>query len=271
MKLWRRRPIARGLETPVQAHPVDNPRVYCGGAPTAIHFVVEDERRGRVTFDKLDAIRVCRGEYCPYNNDWTAGAPIRWVFTVDNSPWLVERHAYESRHYKEAYEFGGDVDEMLREFSHYVFRFHDAFVEALAAGIWFEVADESFRGKDLPGEHPLLPLPESTVFDRILAHDLVCQVRKNPMLEAELIANARFCSQPILDLALELDGRPSVHWRLSVRNRSGRIRSVLREYLGGVLGDPLAEFEGVADLTAIRAHVENWMGEVRESRRDMGK
>jgi hypothetical protein len=188
---------------------------------------------------------------------------------VDNSPWLIERHAYESRYYRDAYEFGGDVDEMLRDFSHYLFTFHDQFVEALAAGIWFEVSDESFQGKNLPEQHPLLPLPESTVSDHILAHDLVCQVRKNPTLEAELIANARFCSQPILDLALELDGRASVNWRLSVRNRGGKIRSVLRAYYFG--GEGVTEFDGVADLNAIRARVEEWMGEVSERRRSMGE
>ena len=130
-----------GIAVPVLADSVEGPTVAYGAGPASINFVTQDERWGRVTFEKLDSLRVSRGEYEPYPSDWKEGDPVHWVSVVAPSPWLRERYGYEKRHYSQAYEFGGDVDEMLRDFSHYVFSFHDQFVEVLCAGIWFESAD----------------------------------------------------------------------------------------------------------------------------------
>ena len=109
-------PMARSLEVPVNADPLEEPIVIYGKGPTSINFFTSDGRWGRVTLEKLDSIRVSRGEYEPYNR--RAGEPHSWVSIVANSPWLLERYEYEKRHYGNAYEFGGDVDEMLRVFSH---------------------------------------------------------------------------------------------------------------------------------------------------------
>lgn len=55
----------------------------------------------------------------------------------------------------QAYEWTGDVDEMLRDFSHYVFRFHDQFVEALSSGIWFETFEHSIDDAELSATRSL--------------------------------------------------------------------------------------------------------------------
>ena len=259
------KPLIRGMPVDVKADLALSPTVHYGEPFSSLLFPVEDGRKGRVTFETLDALRVCRGEHPPY--DQATDSPLFWVSTVDNSPWLRERYLYESTYYRDAYEFDGDVDEMLRDFSHYLFTFHDEFVEAIASGIWIDVAWDALDGKDVPANHPFLPLPESAVTDYLRVHDLVCQVRRNPLDPDQLIKNARLCSQPLLHFALELDGEAKVGWQLSLRLRAGQPISVLRSTFGRVE----AEFDGVADLAATRGHVENWIREVRDRRRSMGK
>jgi hypothetical protein len=125
---------------------------------------------GEVTFEKLDSIRVSRGEYEPYESSCSDGDPNRWVSTVANSPWLLERYEYEKHHYGNAYEFGGDVSEILRDFSHYVFHFHDQFIEVFSAGIWFETDDEYIGDREPDSDHPHRDLPASSVSDSFGAH-----------------------------------------------------------------------------------------------------
>ena len=252
------------------ADPVESPEVIYGEFLPGIYFPAEDGRHGRVSFQGLDALRVCRGEYCPFDNDSDEGKPSSWVFAVENSAWLVERHAYESEHYRDAYEFCGDVDEMLTDYSHYLFRFHDQFVEAIAAGIWFEVADSSLKGKPLPAEHPFLTLPVSTLTGFIDAHGMRCKVRTNPVSGDELIENARYCDYPVMDFILELPddfaGETLTGFRLSARTRNRTVSSSLR----GPLEGGVASFTGVAGLDRIRPYIERWMGEISERRRESG-
>jgi hypothetical protein len=54
------------------------------------------------------------------------------VFTVADSPWLAERHDYEMQRYSTP---------LLETYLHYVFQFHDEFVEAIAEGIWLDATD----------------------------------------------------------------------------------------------------------------------------------
>lgn len=236
------RPIARGIDVPVIADPVDTPIISYGAGPTAIHFPLRDGGWGRVTFENFDALRVCRGEYEPYESDWQPDQPVRWVSIVSPSPWLVERHAYEKHHYGASYRWGNDVDEMLRDFAHYVFSFHDQFVEVLCAGIWFDVAAERFSEDELPPGHPLARLPGETT-ERF---DAKYWVRRDPRTHDRLLADAQWCSQKVWQLGSEPDDAPS--WTLSVRVRDGSVRATLAEYFGR----PVATFDRIPALDEVR-------------------
>jgi hypothetical protein len=72
---------------------------------------------------------------------------------------------------------------------------------------------------------------------------------------------------PILDFALEVEGRASADWRRSLRHRGGRPISILTPTYGRVA----AEFDDVADLDDVRPYIERWMEDVRCRRRAMGK
>ena len=259
-----------GIPVSISADSVEGPTVTyrellkSGGTLTSIKFLTDDEEWARVTFEHLDSIRVSRGEYDPYPRERQPGDPYHWVSEVVPSPWLLERYDYEKRHYGNVYEFNGDVDEMLRDFSHYVFSFHDQFVEALSAGIWLERLDES---NEVSATHPLRTLPRPTTPDLIEAHGLVCEIWPNTRPMDQLVEDAKLCSQKLLQFVLVVDNIESISWTVAVRNRHGKVRSSLRPSIGPVR----ATFEGVAGLEQVRPHVESWLQEVRERRKRMGK
>jgi hypothetical protein len=141
--------ITQGLLVPTQADSVLSPQVNYGDPLTGIYFTTQDDQFGRITFENLDSIKVSRGELIPYEVDQEEGQIYCWVLKVKNSNWLTERFQYEKRIYGKSYEFGGNVDEMLTDFSHFVFRFHDEFVEAIARGFWVEKSNENLFGKEL--------------------------------------------------------------------------------------------------------------------------
>jgi hypothetical protein len=258
---------AHPLDVPLIADSVEAPIVQYGGDVTAIHFATEDGLWGRATFDRLDSIKVCRGEYSPFPRASASEGKFHWVTTVSNSQWLQERYQYEKKHYGRAYNFGGNVDEMLAESSHYVFEFHDQFVEVLAAGIWFESATNMLTSGDLSSDHPFRGLRDVTPSEKFTEAGITCQVRRNPLSTNELMSRAVLCSQPILEVAAELDGRVGTNWSLTLRVRNGIIKSCLRNYFGNLV----ASFENVPDLSAIRPAIDNWLKDVRERRRKMGK
>lgn len=266
-------PKMRGIQVPLMADSVAEPTVSyaevleSGEVLTSIRFLTNDGSWARVTFEHLDSIRVSRGEYDPYPRDWKPEDPIYWVSEVISSPWLRERYEYEKTHYGQAYEFSGDVDEMLREFSHYVFSFHDEFVEAISAGIWLELFDESIDRHKVSVTHPLRTLPRPTTPDLIQAHGLVCEIWPNPSPMDQILEDAKLCSQKLIQFAFVVDGGRSVSLTLTVRAHHGKVRSTLKPSIGVAR----ATFEGVAGLDQVRPHVESWLGEVSERRKQMGK
>ena len=269
------RQIARGMRVPVQAQSVLSPMVcYDIEAPkTGIYFATEDDRHGRVTFEKLDSIRISRGEYGPFEDDWVKGTPFCWVYIVENSSWLAERYAYESKYYGDSYGFDVkcSVDEMLTDFSHYLFRFHDEFVEVTAAGIWFEIDDKPFDERDLTDGHPFLPLPQSALFERIEVRDLVCDIRKNQATDDELKEYSRYCGYPIMDFVLDLPDSPAAaanpSFRLTLRNKNGKLSSRLNRSLGG----EIVRLDGVASLDEIRPYIVQALAEISARRHEIGK
>jgi len=261
------RQLAHGLEVPLTADSVDSPIVQYGGAMTAIHFTTNDGRWGRITFEGLDSIKVSRGEYEPFPSELREKHSFHWVTTVSNSVWLQDRYEYEKQHYGNAYNFGGNVDEMLTDYSHYVFNFHDQFVEALAAGIWFESADAMLGDREPTSDHPLRGLKHIEPSERFEEAGITCQVRRNPLSDDELKTRAHFCSQTILEVAAELDGRAGTDWSLTLRTRDGSSKVYLRSYFG----NRTAAFDDIPKLEVIRPTINKWLQEVRERRRKMGK
>ena len=130
--------FARHLPIPVEMDRVLSPTVtYTGSRAYMAHDTEQDTEDGqpiRVILNHLDALRVCRGEHLPYPREDTI---------VDNSRWQRERYAYEAKHYSDCYEWGDDVSTMLTTMRHYLFCFHDEFVEAIADGFTLEYLNSS--------------------------------------------------------------------------------------------------------------------------------
>ena len=259
--------LAHGLEVPLKADSVDSPVVQYGGGMTAIHFTTDEGRWGRITFERLDSIKICRGEHHPFPLAPGEADSFSWVTTISNSVWLRDRYEYERKYYGRAYNFGGNVDEMLTDFSHYVFSFHDQFVEVLAAGIWFESADTMLGSRDPDPDHPLRGLAHIEPSEKFEGSGITCQVRRNPLSTEELERRARLCSQPILEVAAELDGRTGTDWSLILRIRNGIRKTYLRNYFG----NQVQTFDAIPNFSVIRPPIDKWLGEVRERRRKMGK
>lgn len=258
--------LAKGIIIPVVADFVLSPDVYYGNELTGIYFQTEDEQFGRITFENLDALKICRGELLPYSNNWIEGQEYPWVFKVENSNWQIERYNYEKKIYGNSYEFGGNVEDMITDFSHYVFRFHDQFIEVIASGFWFEQDEVSLFKKELTKDHPFLNLPETNA-EKFIAHSLTCQVRKKIKSNKELIADAKFCSQKLIEFALELDGITSINNSLVLFYRNEKLISSLR----GHFGRQIAEFDGIASFKDVQRHIEKYMKEVCDRRKAIGK
>jgi hypothetical protein len=182
----------------------------------------------------LDSIRSCRGEFVPHPCDDSLSTGFSSLFIVDNSRWLRERYGYEARHYRGCYEFGGDVDGMLTDYDHYLFSFHDEFIEWIAAGIWFEKHPEPFSYDSFPVSHPRERLPVSAITERYVVDGLTCQARTNPKPLEILLQDGSYCSQPLFEFVWELDSHNSVDARVEVREHRGVVRSRVRNSLGTV-------------------------------------
>lgn len=257
--------LAKGLIIPVWADRVLSPDFYYGDY-TGIYFQTRNDEFGRITFSNLDAVRICRGEELPFADDWQTGAKLPWVYRVENSRWLRERYDYEHRHYGAAYEFGGNVGEMLTDFSHYIFQFHDQFIEVIARGFWFEQSAETLFRRELTSGHPLLPLPETDVADAEI-DGLRVQTRFNPLPVKEVVENAAFCPQKLMEFAVGLEHGYSVIQTLGIAQRQGQIISSLRGYFGR------ATFEraGVALRADVWPLVEQEVREIAARRRQRHK
>jgi hypothetical protein len=258
--------LANGIIIPVFADYVLSPDVLYSDELTGIYFQTDDEQYGRITFENLDALKICRGENLPFNDDWEEGQDCTWIYKVANSKWLKERFDYENENYGSSYEFGGNVNEMLTDFSHYVFKFHDQFVEVIARGFWLEKDKKSLFKRELQVGHPFLNLTNSNI-EKFVSHHLTCQIRTNPKPQDKLVLDAKFCSQKLIEFALELDGRASVDNSLILSYRNGKLISCLRGYFG----KQIVEFEGIAKFEDVKPYIDKYMKEVYERRKQMGK
>ncbi len=82
--------FAHGLDVPLKADFVDSPVVQYGGGLTAIHFTTDEGRWGRVTFERLDSIKICRGEYHPFPPAPTDGR-LLGEYTLDHGTGVAEK------------------------------------------------------------------------------------------------------------------------------------------------------------------------------------
>ena len=206
--------IAIGIDIPVKVEDVVWPTIiYNESEKTGIYFETRDERFGRVTFEQLDSLKVSRGEYLPYkdNFDWeNPDCPYCWISRVENSKWLMERYQYESKHYGEDYNWGGNVEEMLTDFSHFIFKFHDQFIEVIAKGFWIETDNKSLINKKLLTGHPFLPISDEIV-QNVEIENKKYIARINSLNIKELIEQSFFCSQKLITFTEEKGKRPDYY------------------------------------------------------------
>lgn len=257
--------LAKDFYIPITADSVLSPTLHYGDPLTAIYFITEEDMYGRITFEKLDSIKVSRGEYSPYEYKSDINAPYCWVKIVENSNWLKERFNYEYKYYGDSYEFNGDVDDMKSDYQHYIFNFHDEFIEAIAAGLWYEQDSSCLFGKELSSGHPFLPITETNII-RFEAYGLTCQARINNKSKEELSNNSVYCSQKLIEFALELENI-TVNYTLNLRYKNNKQISSLNSYFGS----KVAEFDKIANLDDAKPFIELYMKEVSERRKAMNK
>lgn len=253
------------ISIPVIADSVLSPDFFYGDH-IGIYFVTDDDQYGRITFENFDSVKICRGEVMPYKFDYSLAGKRTWIYQIENSKWQLERFHYENKYYGTSYEFGGDVNEMLVDFKHYLFSFHDQFVEVIARGFWFEQDKDSLFGKPLMNGHPFLSLPTENP-EIIEASSLKCHIRKNLKSKEQLIHDAQYCSQKIYEFALEFDGKAKVDNTVLLSYREGKLISTLRGYFGR----QEVKFDGFVNLEQIVPFIENYMQEVNERRKSMKK
>lgn len=261
---------ARVLEVPLTADGVAPPRLVYGGLGlasdaygddgyAAVYFPVAGSGAlGRVTFEGLDAVRAARGEMLPY--DLTAPqAAGDWVFTVDGLPWLAERHHYELQLYSTS---------LLETHQHYAFWFHDQFAEAIAEGIWLDIADPA-RPWARPAWHPLAEL-DPGLPSRLVrsAAGIDWELRRAPRPHADLVRDSQLCSQRLYQLNLMLDGRSREGASIWLRTRNGQLTSrLIRPWPGG----DLARRDGIAHPGDFTEPWETYLEGVAQRRRAMGR
>lgn len=254
-----------GEDSPFQPDPVLAPGLrYDEGSLILFYVAVDEESHVRVTFEGLDSMRAARGEYSPYwseeNDDYSS------IAVVQPSPWLKERHEYESAHYGESYEWGRGADTMLVDTHHYLFLFHDGFIEILARGVWFEPRAEPLRQTHEIGPgHPFGVLPPDAQLASGEHDGIRFEVRGSSRPEARLIADARLCSQPLLQLFIDGGSRPD----RQVRVRASIDGDAVWADVIGALGVETDRFDHVPTLEEVLPDFRAWVSEVAERRRHL--
>lgn len=256
----------KAIKVPVTADSVESPAVYYGNNVndiTQICFQTHDEQFGRITFRNLDAIKVCRGEMMPYEYEWGTDDRETWVFKIENSKWLAERYNYEKVHYGSFHEFGGNADEMLTDFKHLLFSFHDQFVEVITRDFWFEKSENNLFRKPLQIEHPFNNLPENKV-QLFEVAGVKYKAIFNPIPIEQLTENTQYSRQTLIEIAIECDGKYSIDKTLVIMQRQEKIISALREFSGR------ASFEkfGIATFDDIKPIIDKQAFEIAERRKN---
>ena len=230
----RNKEIIQVIKIPIITDHVLNPELLYGNEITGIYFETEDENFGRITFQSIDSLKICRGENLPYKFDWGKADSETWVFEIKNSIWKNERYQYEKENYGSSYEFGGNVEDMKTDYSHYLFKFHDQFIEVIAKGFWFEKDPKSLKSQPLVESHPFLSLTDkkSEIFNYL---GINYKVKHNDKSLQALIDDAKFTEQKIFQIEIELDNKYSNFIELTVSNKYNAPKYILRKFFGQIL------------------------------------
>ena len=249
---------AKAVSVPLDADRVISPIVRYGRPLTAIFFPIKNAMPdaapswGRVTFEGFDSIRCCRGENTPYEvDDYRA-----WAYEVSDSQWLNERHAYEMEYYETP---------LLEEYHHYVFAFHDEFVEAIAKGIWVESTGFAISDEMTP-YHPLKPLPINLPAESKVLHGISFEIRTNPLPIQELVERSKLCSQKLFQFYLMLDGKRSESYWAELRTIEGRSTTKMWDGWSFTKG---VTIKGIAKIEDLMSEWEKHVYEVAEQRKEM--
>lgn len=116
--------------------------------------------------------------------------------------------------------------------------------------------------RELQIGHPFLNLPDNNL-EKFVLNNLTCQVRTNSTPQDKLFSDAKFCSQKLVEFAIELDSKASVDNSLVLSYRNGKLISCLK----GLFGKKHVEFEGLAKLTDVKPYIEKYIGEVYERKK----
>ncbi len=145
---------------------------------------------------------------------------------------------------------------------HYLFSFHDEFIEVIAKGFWFEKDANTLFKRELTDGHPFLPLPQ-TIVKILEVEGIKYKVIFNPTSIDEIIQNIRFCQQTLIEFAIEFEEKFSINMSLMLMQRQGKLISVLRQFFG------TTEFEkeGIATFEDVRPFIEKHIKEIVERRR----
>ncbi|HEX3765713.1 MAG TPA: hypothetical protein VHW23_43755 [Kofleriaceae bacterium] len=233
----------------------------------AIEYFADDGHFVRVSFDCWNALRCGRGIYLPYSRERVTepmGSLAPRFFVVDNSPWLPERYAYEKAHDDEAYHdgsYGGDVEDMLIDFSHYLLSFHRECIEVIARGIWFERSRHPLEGWQ--ADHPSLDLGPEHRVDAFTYRGQACEIRQNRLPLDEIRRRALLCEQPLVEFLCHYED-PYVLLRLSIRERDGATTCTLRPRMGR----DKARYRSIPSLDEVRQRFFAELDEVERRRRD---
>lgn len=147
---------------------------------------------------------------------------------------MAERHDYEFAHYQTP---------LLGSYQHYLFSFHDEFVEAIAQGIWL---DQPEHPTAPPTDHPLAEFPQSVAAESYLSRSGRRWELRRTMRDAQdLLLASNLCSQRLYQFNIVLEDRSSPGAGVFLRTRQGVTRTrMARDWVGVV-----AERDSLADVT----------------------
>jgi hypothetical protein len=252
---------AEPIQVSLDADHVLSPVIRYGDPYAAVFFPVEpmDDSHeattfGRVTFEELDSIRCSRGEFFPYES-YEYGS---WVCELAPSAYLNERHTYESKHYETP---------LLDEYHHYIFSFHDEFIETIAKGFWIEAIGPKMTD-EIPVDHPLNDLPSSIPAESFTLLGLRCELRRNTKPLDQLIEASKLCSQKLFQFFLILDGERTASYAARLRTVRG---SSATHFQAGWPYPEGITVRGVAEVQDVISSWSEYVRGVADRRKEMGK